>query len=36
MEIENGTLYRIMDIDMDMADHFKRTLACWGAQQPLL
>ena len=30
MEVENGTLYQIMDIDMDMADHFKRTPACWG------
>ena len=30
MEVENGTLYRMMDIDMDMADRFKRTPACWG------
>ena len=30
MEVENGMLYRIMDIDMDMADHFKCTPACWG------
>ena len=30
MEVENGTLYQMMDIDMDMADHFKRTPACWG------
>ena len=30
MEVENGMLYWIMDIDMDMVDHFKRTPACWG------
>ena len=30
MEVENGTLYHIMDIDMDMTDHVKRTPACWG------
>ena len=36
MEVENGMLYWIMDIDMDMTDRFKRTPACWGAQQPVL
>ena len=40
MEVENGTLYRMMDIDMNMADHFKRTPACWGRSnlccEPLL
>ena len=30
MEVENGTLHWIMDIDMDMAEHFKHTPACWG------
>ena len=30
MEVENGMLYGMMDIDMDMIDRFKRTPACWG------
>ena len=36
MEVENGTLYWIMDIEMDVADHFKRTPACWGRSNPVL